>query len=676
MSVRSLGWLVRPIVAGVLPWTALALASVAVGLLAQVGPVPPPPEPPLSAHCDCARGVCPLGRDARACSCGCALAADARAVETRAAIGETPCAGGMAGEFPCHDVDLLSLLPMDAIGGGTANDIWGWTDPQSGREYAIVGRTTGTAFVDVSDPGQPRFLGDLPTATVASTWRDIKVFGDHAFIVSEAVDHGLQVFDLTALRHVEDPPVRFDATARYTGFGSAHNLAVNPETGVGYAVGTRTCGGGLHMVDLTEPRAPRTAGCYSLDGYTHDAQCVVYRGPDAEHGSREVCFAANEDTLTVVDVSDKHDARELSRTGYDASAYTHQGWLTEDQRYFLVDDEGDERAFGARTRTFVWDVGDLDRPFLAGAFAGTSPAIDHNLYVRGDLVYEANYRSGLRVLALGDLSVAQLHPVGFFDVFPQDDQAAFNGAWSVYPFFASGTVVVSGIEQGLFAVKPRRAAAQAQPGLRVSAAPISAPGRVGRDLTYVVTVHNAGPEPAAGVQLTLQVPADATLVSARTSPGACTITGMATCDVGLLAAGAEAVGVVVVRPSAPRALAVAVKVVADAMADDPDDNTVTVVTPVAAAARVLALRAPRGGAEWRVGRVATVQWTLDGVEGGVRIELSRDGGTTWEMLAENAPNTGFFDWLVAGPPTASGRVRVGSRSDASLRDVSTDFGIR
>ena len=113
-------------------------------------------------------------------------------------------------------------------------------------------------------------------------------------------------------------------------------------TGFAYAAGTRTCEGGLHVVDVRTPAAPRAAGCFSFDGYTHETQCVVYEGPDTLYRDREICFNSNEDTLTIVDATDKLEPVQLSRTGYGGSAYTHQGWLTEDQRFFLVNDEGDE----------------------------------------------------------------------------------------------------------------------------------------------------------------------------------------------------------------------------------------------------------------------------------------------------------------------------------------------
>src|SRR5690606_20218176 len=91
---------------------------------------------------------------------------------------------------------------MGASGG---NDIWGWTDPETEKEYALMGLNNGTAFVDVSDPVNPVYLGKLPTHTQSSLWRDIKVYADHAFVVSEASGHGMQVFDLTRLRGVTSP---------------------------------------------------------------------------------------------------------------------------------------------------------------------------------------------------------------------------------------------------------------------------------------------------------------------------------------------------------------------------------------------------------------------------------------------------------------------------------------
>jgi choice-of-anchor B domain-containing protein len=161
------------------------------------------------------------------------------------------------------------------------------------------------------------------------------VYADHAFVVSEAPGHGMQVFDLSELRQVISPPVTFSETAYFDGFGSAQNIVINEDSGYAYGVGTNTCSGGLHFVDISNPTSPTGDGCFSGDGYTHDAQCVIYNGPDANHQGEEICVNANEETVTIVDVTNKANPIQLSRTGYPNAEYTHQGWLSEDHRYYF-----------------------------------------------------------------------------------------------------------------------------------------------------------------------------------------------------------------------------------------------------------------------------------------------------------------------------------------------------
>jgi choice-of-anchor B domain-containing protein len=379
-----------------------------------------------------------------------AFLADAQPAADLQAQSATTCTDGSANGYPCSNIDLLSFLPLADIGGGKGNDIWGWTDPSNGREYAIMGRTTGTAFVDITNPESPVYLGNLPTTRFSSTWRDIKVSGNYAYIVSESRNHGMQVFDLTRLRGLA-APVTFSADALYTGFATAHNIFINEDSRFAYAIGSNTCSGGLHMVDIQNPLSPTQAGCFSADGYTHDVQCV--NSTLAAYAGRELCFASNEDTLTVVDVTDKSAPVQLARVPYEGASYTHQGWLTDDQQYFLIDDEADEGK-GFNTRTYVFDVSDPANAKHIGTHAGTNPAIDHNQYIVGNHSFQANYRSGLRILDITGVATATLSEVAYFDIYPADNAAEFNGAWSVYPFFASGNVVVSGIEQGLFVLRP------------------------------------------------------------------------------------------------------------------------------------------------------------------------------------------------------------------------------
>ncbi len=373
---------------------------------------------------------------------------------------QTPCSGGSAGGYPCDNVDLIGYMSLGDMGCNEANDIWGWTDPVTGKEYAIFGCTDRTTFIDISTPTNPVFIGQLISHNNSSSiWRDMKVYADHAFIVSEAGGHGMQVFDLTQLRNVSSPPVSFSETAFYNNLGNgvtlsnSHNIVINEQSGFAYTVGSNTCSGGLTTIDISNPTNPVFAGCFEQDGYTHDAQCVSYIGPDGTYAGKEICFNSNENTLTIVDVDDKTDMTQISRTGYTGSRYAHQGWLTDDHEYFLMNDELDESNNGHNTRTYIWDVRDLDNPVFLGYYEAAVGAIDHNLYIKGDRAYLANYRSGLRILDISDVSNANLTEVGYFDTYPSSNSSQFNSAWSSYPYFASENIIISDIEQGLFIVK-------------------------------------------------------------------------------------------------------------------------------------------------------------------------------------------------------------------------------
>ena len=521
------------------------------------------------------------------------------------------CRNGMAADFfPCDGIDMLSHVSHSELGTTFVNDIWGWTDPTTGTDYALLGASNGTVFVDISDAKRPQVLGIMPTASTegGSSWRDIKVYRDHAYVVSEHTNHGVQVFDLSRLRAWNGTYTTYEPDARYTGHGSAHNININPDTGFAYSVGAgpfhskglpntvivdqpssaageylangaafgpappqsglsgsfalvndgsanpshgcaafdvadgaiaivdrgscgfadkarnaqaagasalivansgpgtirmggsgdditipsvmvsqedgatikgglpatgtvlandppAQCGTGLHMIDISDPKNPTYAGCDDSTGYVHDTQCVVYDGPDAEHRGREICFNSNgieyalngQNFVSIVDVTDKENPETLSRLEYEGSGYSHQGWLTEDQTHFLHGDEGDEILAGVNTTTRVWDVRDLDNPVVTSVFENDTTSIDHNLYTQGAYAYASNYTTGLRVYDVRDVATTGLSEVAYFDLYPENDNASFEGGtWSNYPYFSQkGIVAVSSIDRGLFILKPR-----------------------------------------------------------------------------------------------------------------------------------------------------------------------------------------------------------------------------
>ena len=371
--------------------------------------------------------------------------------------GLTPCEDGFAGVYPCSGYDLQAIVSLETFRANSGNDSWGWTDPQTGKEYAIMGLDDGTAFVDISVPDQPVYLGKLATATVPSSWRDVKVFQNHAFIVSEAVNHGMQVFDLTRLRDVPSKQ-NFTADARFTGFGNAHNIAINEASGFAYVIGSSLYEGGPAFIDVNDPLNPTLEGGFSDESYSHDAHIVTYNGPDQDHHGKEILFGSNSDggdnnQVVIVDVTDKSAPTLISNMSYSNGGYTHQGWLAQDHQYYYLGDELDEINYGGRTKTLVFDLEDLDNPILHHTYLGATNAIDHNGYTKNNSFFIANYTAGFREINTINIASGAMEEEGFFDTYPSNNNANFNGVWSIYPYFESGVIVISDINTGLYLVK-------------------------------------------------------------------------------------------------------------------------------------------------------------------------------------------------------------------------------
>ncbi len=368
-----------------------------------------------------------------------------------------PCENGFADIYPCSDYDLMARIPLNIFGATEGNDSWGWVDSTTDKEYALMATDANVAFVDITDTTNPIYLGNVPTATVSSPWRDVKVYKDHAFIVADnAGNHGLQVFDLTRLRNVANPPETFTPDAHFTGFGSAHNVVINETSGYAYIVGTNRAGtfaGGPLFINIQNPLTPIDEGGFGEGGYSHDAQVITYNGPDTDYTDREILIGSNENEVVIADVTDKSNPVKISDISYNNVGYTHQGWFTEDLNYFILGDETDERDIGNNTRTIVFDFSDLDAPSFHMDYFGAFTAIDHNGYVIGDTFYQASYRAGVRMIDISEIANSTMTEIGFFDTHPENNGVGFDGAWNVYPYLPSGNIIISDIQKGLFVIK-------------------------------------------------------------------------------------------------------------------------------------------------------------------------------------------------------------------------------
>jgi choice-of-anchor B domain-containing protein len=367
------------------------------------------------------------------------------------------------------NISLLSQMPLASIGGGLdGSSLYAWVDPITSREYAIMGRSNGTAIVDVTNPTQPKFVANVPkqAGSADTLWREPKVYGNWAYIGVDGTSHGMQVVDLTRVRAYSGTTLQLTPDRVYSNVTRIHTLAVNKQTGYLYLSGTNLNSGAPHIVDVRNPANPVSAGNVpggaGWDGYSHESQVVIYNGPDVAHRGKEIMISSNgkqgatPDTLSIVNVTNKSAPVRLSTRGYTGAAYIHQGWFTEDHRWFFQNDEL-ESSTGYQTRTHLWDLKDLDNPVYKGFWANTTPSIAHNLYVKGNFVYESNYTTGLRILKIGDLENGApsqwLTEVAYYDTYAAGDGRSFNGAWNNYPYLPSGNILVSDIDGGLFVLR-------------------------------------------------------------------------------------------------------------------------------------------------------------------------------------------------------------------------------
>ncbi|HET8936234.1 MAG TPA: choice-of-anchor B family protein [Polyangiales bacterium] len=374
------------------------------------------------------------------------------------------CESGMAGPYPCLGVDLLSRVTFADLGGSSGNAVWGGVDSTSKREIGVVGLDNGTAFVDVSIPNCPVVLGHLPSTSGRNGTRDVKVYGDYALAVAEIQNHGLQIFDLRTLPSRKDAggaSNKLEATVTFKGtssspVGIAHTIVPNEATKMVYLAGeASTCNRKVLMLDFSDPMNPQPLGCIDTPGQqVHDADCLIYHGPDAAYTGHEICVTYNgNDAFSVVDMQDKKATKVISTTKYMGGVYAHQGTFNEAHTHLAVSDEMDEEQNGHATRTYLFDMTDLDNPVALPPYDAKTMACDHNEYVVGNFLYQANYSAGLRILDISQIATGKLKEVGFFDTLPNSDSNAMYGAWTSFPFFKSGIVLTQTQDSGLYITK-------------------------------------------------------------------------------------------------------------------------------------------------------------------------------------------------------------------------------
>jgi choice-of-anchor B domain-containing protein len=331
-----------------------------------------------------------------------------------------------------QNIDSLSHINYQQLHGANLNDVWGYVD-ELGNEYAIVGTSEGTSIVNITNPSSPVEVFWLPGSQ--SIWRDPCVYGDYAYITTEAED-GLQIIDLSPLPQSTALPNVIYSGPVGNSWQSAHTCFVD-ENGFAYVFGANRGNGGVIMLDVhTNPMSPIEVGTFD-NWYVHDG-----------YARNDTLYLAHivDGFFSLLDVTDKSNPILLG-TKTTPNNFTHNIWPSSNGRYVYTTDEVSGAYIAAYDITVPANAVEVDR-IQNSPGAGVIP---HNTHVKGDYLITSYYSDGI---VIHDITYPDnIIKIGSYDTYP-GQSTGFDGCWGVYPFFPSGNIVAADITQGLFILGP------------------------------------------------------------------------------------------------------------------------------------------------------------------------------------------------------------------------------
>ena len=309
------------------------------------------------------------------------------------------------------NIELISNLDEHSAGYA---DIWGYVDPV-GNEYALLAVRNGTSIISLVDPANPFEIAFIPATN--TVWRDIKVHGEYAYVVSDQTNDGLQIIDLSQLPNTA---TLVNQTTAF--FERSHDIFI--DNGFLYVVATEG-GGGMHILDLSDPVNPTETAYYTASGYIHD----LYVWSDTV-----VACTGSSGEYHLVDVSDKSNPQLISASPSIPGIYAHSGWMTEDKRYFFGTEEFNQ------VDITVWDLQDRTSwDLVVPSWETNSGATVHNLFILGDYAHISYYSDGYVVLDISNPEIPFL--VGEYST---------SALWGCYPYLPSGITIGSDMNNGLY----------------------------------------------------------------------------------------------------------------------------------------------------------------------------------------------------------------------------------
>lgn len=391
-----------------------------------------------------------------------------------------PCQNGKsAAIYSCQRIRLQSRVALGRFSNrpNTASNLWGYVDPDDGREYALLGLSNATAVIDVTIPEKPRIVGTV--RALESLWREVKAYSifnektkrwdGYAYVTTES-PQGLQIINLSQLPSGislvrSDRDIITAHTLLISNVDFVSGKAIQGLTPYLYTAGANRNvlsakhepgpGRGLTVFSLKDPKNLRIVGSYDTT-YVHDVYIETLTDNRAKqcakgHSPCEVVFAWTGSDFRIIDFTNKHSPVVLSTLNYPGLGFAHSGWISRTKQWLFSFDELDELENAATTSIRSIRISDLRNPHARVSWHGNTSAVEHNGFVVGNKLYVSHYTRGLAVFDV--TNPTRLKQIAFFDTVPANDDSVFSGAWGVYPYLPSGNILISDTQRGLFVLK-------------------------------------------------------------------------------------------------------------------------------------------------------------------------------------------------------------------------------
>lgn len=345
--------------------------------------------------------------------------------------------------YPSLNINLLAHLnpEKDATGtdGRKYSGCWGWAQASKNREYAIIGTSSQTYFIDVTNPSNPVIVDSVKAKHAGCTWREIKTYQNYCYIVSD--DAPPNTFQIVDMQYLPDSVHIVHNGTTY--FERSHTIfidndkmycgSVTDAAGAGYST--------MRVYSLATPTAPVLIRKLEQDinntiiDVVHD----MYVRNDTIYAS---CGYKGFHILKLT-ASNTFSLMQ-SFTGYAYSGYNHSSWQTDDRKTMVFADE-----VGAHLPAKVIDVSNFNNITLVDTIRSSFTATAHNPYIIGNRwCWLSSYQDGLYLYDISNPSNTTIY--GYFDTQPQTGTTNYSGNWGAYPYLPSKIIIACDMQNGIF----------------------------------------------------------------------------------------------------------------------------------------------------------------------------------------------------------------------------------